>query len=123
MPVADLRALLHPASIIRFGFQPAYAVVTTTASLFCRCWGAQAMTVGVLLGTAPMNAFSFRAFAAAMVPYIAWNFWGGLGPGRSVVTPLIWGDFLGNIFFAGGSLWCAKLLQENEDEAAGKKVL
>jgi hypothetical protein len=81
------------------------------------------MTVGVLLATAPMNAFSFKAFAAAMVPYIAFNFWGCLGPGRQIVTELVWIDFLGNVFFTGASLWCANLLQENEAAAADAKKL
>jgi hypothetical protein len=92
-------------------------VATTAASIFCRCFGAQAMTCGVLLGAAPMNPTSFRVFAASMLPYIAWNFWVAFSPkGRSIFTNLIWFDFLGNIVFAGGSLYCAKLLSEGDDE-------
>jgi hypothetical protein len=69
----------------------------TTTSLFVRCFGAQAMTCGLVLGTSTMTPFSFTAFGIAMVPY------------------LMWMVFVGNVFFGAGSLYCAKLLREQEE--------
>lgn len=80
-----------------------------------RCFGAQAMTVGLLLGTAPMNEYSFTAFGIAMVPYLAFNAWFGIGPGRGVFTPVLALDFVGNVFFGLGSIYCAKLLREQRE--------
>lgn len=75
------------------------------------------MTCGLVLGTSTMTSFSFRAFGLAMLPYIGWNYWfGGIGPGRGMVTSLMWMDFLGNVFFCAGSFYCAGLLQEQEEE-------
>lgn len=95
-------------------------MVNATTHLFARCFGAQAMTCGLLLGTSDMTAFSFTAFGLAMVPYIAWNVWFGIGPARGMVNELMLIDFVGNIFFMGGSLWCAKLLREEAKKSEGK---
>ncbi len=86
-----------------------------TTHLFVRCFGAQAMTCGLLLGTSDMTAFSFAAFGLAMIPYIGWNFWfSGIGPGKGMINSMMWLDFVGNVFFLGGSLWCAKVLREEK---------
>ncbi|KAK4035229.1 hypothetical protein C8A01DRAFT_38321 [Parachaetomium inaequale] len=107
--------LLHPYSVIALGFTPKYvAMANVTTHLFTRCFGAQAMTCGLVLGTSEMTAFSFTAFGLAMIPYIGWNYWFGVGPARGMVTSLMWLDFVGNVFFMGGSLWCAKVLREEE---------
>lgn len=109
------RCLLHPYSVIALGFTPKYVVMSNaTTYLFARCFGAQAMTCGLVLGTSEMTAFSFTAFGLAMIPYIGWNFWFGIGPAKGMVNSLIWLDFAGNVFFMGGSLWCAKVLREVE---------
>ncbi len=87
-----------------------------------QCFGAQAMTAGLLLGTADMTERSFAYFGLAMIPYVAFNCWFGLGPGRNIFTPLIWMDFVGNCFFGLGSAYCVRLLREQreEDEKAAK---
>jgi len=91
--------------------------------MFVRCWGPQAITCGLVVGTSTMTASSFTSFAVSMLPYIGWNFYMGFGPGKEMVTKLIWLDFAGNVFFALGSLYCAKLLREQEEEEKGKKRL
>ncbi|KAK3328137.1 hypothetical protein B0T19DRAFT_183649 [Cercophora scortea] len=110
--------LVHPSSVMALGFTPAYAAIcNSTTSLMMRCFGAQAMTCGLVLGTCDMTPFSFTAFGLAMVPYIGWNYWfSGIGPARGVITKLMWMDFFGNVFFGLGSLYCAKLLREQQDE-------
>lgn len=74
------------------------------------------MTAGLLLGTAPMNERSFAAFGLAMIPYLLFNGWFGVGPGRGVFTPLLTLDFVGNMFFGLGSAYCWKLLREQREE-------
>ncbi len=115
------RCLVHPYSVIALGFTPKYiAMSNATTYLFTRCFGAQAMTCGLLLGTSEMTAFSFTAFGLAMLPYIGWNFWfSGIGPSRGMINSLMWLDFFGNCFFMGGSLWCGQVLRE--EAAAAKK--
>jgi len=67
-----------------------------------------------------MTAFSFTAFGLAMIPYIiGWNFWFGVGPARGMATSLMWVDFIGNVFFMGGSFWCAKVLTEEAESRSG----
>ncbi|KAK4141236.1 uncharacterized protein C8A04DRAFT_31213 [Dichotomopilus funicola] len=117
--------LLHPASVIALGFTPPYVALAAnnpTTDLFARCFGAQAMTCGLVLGTSQMTAFSFTAFGLAMVPYLAWNFWfSGVGPKAGMVSGLMVVDFFGNLGFLGGSLWCARVLREVEEDEDGKR--
>jgi hypothetical protein len=70
-----------------------------TTHRFVRCFGAQAMTCGLLLGTSDMTAFSFAAFGMAMIPdYIGWNFWfSGIGPGKDMINNMMWLDFVGHV--------------------------
>jgi hypothetical protein len=74
------------------------------------------MTVGLLLGTAPMDEHSFTSFGLAMIPYVLFNAWFGVGPGRGVFTRWLALDFVGNVFFGLGSVYCAKLLREQREE-------
>lgn len=84
-----------------------------------RCFGAQATTCGVLLGTANMTPKSFVAFGLAMIPYLGFNYWFGVGPGKGVFTSLLWLDFVGNVTFCAGSFYCAWLLGRDEEEVEG----
>jgi hypothetical protein len=94
-----------------------------TTHLFAQCFGAQAMTCGLVLGTSDMTPFSFTAFGLAMIPYLWWNFWFGFGPAKGIITKWMWLDFAGNVFFMGGSLWCAGVLREAAGEKSeGKKL-
>ena len=70
------------------------------------------MTCGLLLGVSPMNEQSFRSFGLAMIPYLAFNVYFIFGPGKEVLTPMLWMDFIGNITFALGSAYCVKMLRE-----------
>jgi hypothetical protein len=57
-----------------------------------------------------MTRRSFQAFGLAMIPYLGFNAWFGLGPGKGVFTPWLWLDFVGNVTFGLGSFYCASLL-------------
>lgn len=116
------RCLFHPSSVISLGFTPEYiALSNETTDLLFRCFGAQAMTCGLLLGTSEMSSFSFTAFGLAMIPYIGWNYWcSGIGPGGGMINSMMWLDFCGNVFFMLGSLWCAKVLREEGSRQAAR---
>ena len=86
-----------------------------------RCFGAQAMTTGLLLGVSPMNEGSFTFFGLAMIPYLMFNAWFLIGPGRGVFTKLLLMDFVGNVVFGAGSAYCVKLLREQREEEESKK--
>ena len=78
------------------------------------------MKCGLLLGTSDMTVNSFVAFGLAMIPYIGFNAWFGIGPGKGVFTRWLWMDFIGNMAFGLGSMHCAKLLVEEEMDSKGK---
>ncbi|KAL4756253.1 uncharacterized protein BDW70DRAFT_164659 [Aspergillus foveolatus] len=104
--------LLHPASAMRLSFNAEHVTTDRASLLLMQCFGAQATTCGMLLGVANMSRTSFTVFSLAMVPYIVFNVWFGIGPGRGVFTHMLWLDFIGNVFFCLGSLYCAILLRE-----------
>ena len=79
-----------------------------------RCFGAQAMTAGLLLGTAPMDERSFASFGLAMIPFLGFNAYFIVGPGREVFTKWLLMDLVGNLFFGLGSAFCAKVLREQK---------
>jgi hypothetical protein len=118
------RCLFHPYSVVALGFTPKYvAMANETTHLFVRCWGAQAMTCGLVLGTSQMTAFSFKVFGLAMIPYIVgFNFWfSDIGPAKGMINSWMWVDFIGNMFFMLGSLWCSKVLKEEEERKKAKR--
>lgn len=109
--------LLHPSSVIQLSLTPTYAIVNRTTELLMRCFGAQAMTAGLLLGMSPMDERSFSAFGLAMIPFVAFNAYFLAGPGRGVFTKWLFMDFVGNVSFGVGSAWCVKLLREKREKA------
>ncbi|CAI4218828.1 unnamed protein product [Parascedosporium putredinis] len=76
--------LIHPTSVIALSLSPAYAVQSATTALLMRCFGAQAMTAGLLLGTSSLDERGFTCFGLAMIPYLFFNAWYLAGPGRSL---------------------------------------
>lgn len=119
--IATMGALvfLDPATVIKLSLTPTYAIVNRTTKLMMRCFAAQAMTSGLLLGMSPMDERSFTSFGLAMIPYLMFNGWFLLGSGRGVFTNWLLADFVGNVFFALGSAYCAKVLRE--ENGCGKK--
>ncbi|KAJ5657543.1 uncharacterized protein N7484_001192 [Penicillium longicatenatum] len=108
--------LFLPSTVIGLSLTPQYVSYDRTTLLLMRCFGAQAMTCGLLLGTATMTKRSFTAFGLAMIPYLTFNAWFGIGPGQGMFTPLLWLDFVGNVTFGLGSLYCASLLTETKKD-------
>jgi hypothetical protein len=84
-----------------------------------QCFGAQAATCGLLLAVSDMTAKSFTAFGLAMVPYLGFNAWFIVGPGKGFFTNWLFMDLIGNLTFLSGSLIAAKLLRQ---EAKAKKA-
>jgi hypothetical protein len=74
------------------------------------------MTAGLLLGTSKMTVTSFTTFGVSMTPYLGFNAWFIIGPGRGVFTNLLWMDFVGNMIFLSCSLFAAKLLSDDEEQ-------
>lgn len=107
--------LIHPTSVIALSLSPAYAVQSATTALLMRCFGAQAMTAGLLLGTSSLDERGFTCFGLAMIPYLFFNAWYLAGPGRGVFTNWLYMDLVGNLFFGAGSAYCAKLLREQRE--------
>lgn len=107
--------IFDPATIIKLSLTPSYAIVNRTTQLMMRCFAAQAMTSELLLGVSPMDERSFISFGLAMIPYIMFNGWFLVGPGRGVFTNWLLADFVGNVFFGLGSTHCAKLLREHRE--------
>ena len=108
--------LVDPATIIKLSLTPTYAIMNRTTTLMMRCFAAQAMTSGLLLGVSPMDERSFTSFGLAMVPYLLFNGWFLVGPGQGVFTNWLLADFVGNVFFGLGSMYCAKLLRGDRED-------
>ena len=108
--------LIHPSSVLTLTLAPTYALINRTTGLLMRCFGAQALTVGLLLNTSNMTESRFTAFGLAMVPYVAFNAWFSIGPRRGAFTALLWMDVIENVFFGLGSRCCAKLLREKDEK-------
>jgi hypothetical protein len=102
--------------VIATSLAPQYALTNSTTSLLMRCFGAQAMTAGFLLRTSNVTTTSFTAFGVSMIPYLGFNAWFIIGPGRDFFTNWLWMDFVGNMVFLSGSLFAAKLLKDDEEE-------
>ncbi|KAH7355406.1 hypothetical protein BKA65DRAFT_498348 [Rhexocercosporidium sp. MPI-PUGE-AT-0058] len=102
---------------LRLSLAPAFFNQAYTTQLLMQCFGAQAMTVGLLLGVSDMTVKSFTCFGLAMVPYLGFNVWFLGGPGRGVFSRWLWADFVGNIVFFGGSLVAAKLLRDDDTKS------
>ena len=78
------------------------------------------MATGLLLAASTMTARSFTAIGLAMIPYLGFNAWFGIGPGRGMFTKWLWMDFIGNMVFLSGSLVAVKLLRDDEEEKKKK---
>ena len=80
------------------------------------------MTSGLLLAVSDMTVTSFTAFGLAMVPYLGFNAWFIVGPGKGLFTNWLWMDLIGNVTFLSGSFLAAKLLRDVEEQAKTKKA-
>jgi hypothetical protein len=87
-----------------------------------QCFGAQAATCGLLLAVSNMTATSFTTFGLAMIPYLGFNAYFIVGPGKGFFTNWLLLDLIGNLTFLSGSLYAAKLLRGVEEEVTAKKA-
>ena len=79
------------------------------------------MTSGLLLGVSNLTARGFALFGLSMIPYLGFNAWFLVGPGKGVFTEWLWLDLVGNVVFLSGSLFVAKIMRE--EERAKDKIL
>jgi hypothetical protein len=68
---------------------------------FCPAYGSLTLTTGP---------------GVSMIPYLGFNAWFIIGPGRGFFTNWLWMDVVGNMVFLSGSLFAAKLLKGDEEE-------
>ncbi|KAL4874461.1 hypothetical protein BJY04DRAFT_203928 [Aspergillus karnatakaensis] len=118
--------LLHPSSVITLSFRAPYKSLDYTSQLLMQFFGAQALTTGLLLGVSNMDRFGFLMFGVAMVPYMMFDLWYGIGPGRElgVFTGWLWVDFVATVGFcagAGGCVWLLGCGDTNECRWEGNK--
>jgi len=90
--------------------------ISDTTLLVFRCFGAQACLVGIVLGTCRMTPRSYAAFAAAMIPFVGFNFYYGIVD-PVIISPIpMLADFVNNVVMCQLALAGAKLLGGTEDD-------
>jgi hypothetical protein len=114
--LTENRTLLFPQPVLSLSLTPTPALLHPTTVLIFKCFGSQAAMTGLLLGVAEPSVKMFTTFGVAMVPYLAFNAWFMIGPGKGVFTNWLALDLVGNIVYAVGSWYCVKLLREVEEE-------
>ena len=88
-------------------------------TLVFRCFGAQAMLCGTLLCAARLSRRAFLAWAAAILPFLAFDYYFCFV--EKQVTPLgAAGDLAGNVAFLVASLYGAAQRGYGEDGAAAE---
>jgi hypothetical protein len=88
-------ALLAPASVIALAITPAYQDSAFLSRFAISCFGAQAVLFGLMALVTRWNARSFAVFAAALLPFFAFNYW--FHYEVPVLTSIGMLDFAGNV--------------------------
>lgn len=87
--------LFAPASVIDLAINEAYRDSTFLTRFTMACFGAQAVLFGVMALVTRWNAASFAVFAAALLPFFAFNYW--FHYEVPVLTRIGMLDFFGNV--------------------------
>jgi len=91
------------------------AAANDTTVLIFQCFGAQACLVGTVLATCRMTPQSYRAFAAAMIPFFGFNWYFRFV--EPVVAPLpMLADFINNVLLSQIALAGAYLLEQQQQQ-------
>lgn len=88
-------ALLAPASVIGLAFTEPYREAGFINRFTIACFGAQAVLFGLMALVTRWNAASFAVFAAALLPFFAFNYW--FHYRVPVLTSIGMLDFAGNV--------------------------
>ena len=87
--------LFAPASVIELGITEAYRDSAYLTRFTMACFGAQAVLFGVMALVTRWSAASFAVFAAALLPFFAFNYW--FHYEVPVLTSIGMLDFVGNV--------------------------
>lgn len=87
--------LLAPASVIELAITEAYRDSAYLTRFTMACFGAQAVLFGVMALVTRWSAASFAVFAAALLPFFAFNYW--FHYEVPVLTSIGMLDFAGNV--------------------------
>lgn len=87
--------LFAPASVIDLAINEAYRDSTFLTRFTMACFGAQAVLFGVMALVTRWDAASFAVFAAALLPFFAFNYW--FHYEVPVLTSIGMLDFFGNV--------------------------
>ena len=87
--------LLAPASVIELAITEAYRDSAYLTRFTMACFGAQAVLFGVMALVTRWSAASFAVFAAALLPFFAFNYW--FHYQVPVLTSIGMLDFVGNV--------------------------
>jgi len=87
--------LFAPASVIELAITEAYRDSAYLTCFTMACFGAQAVLFGVMALVTRWSAASFAVFAAALLPFFAFNYW--FHYEVPVLTSIGMLDFVGNV--------------------------
>lgn len=87
--------LFAPASVIELAITEAYRDSAYLTRFTMACFGAQAVLFGVMALVTRWSAASFAVFAAALLPFFAFNYW--FHYEVPVLTSIGMLDFVGNV--------------------------
>ena len=87
--------LFAPASVIELAITEAYRDSAYLTRFTMACFGAQAVLFGVMALVTRWSAASFAVFAAALLPFFAFNYW--FHYEVPVLTSIGMIDFVGNV--------------------------
>jgi hypothetical protein len=87
--------LFAPASVIELAITEAYRDSAYLTRFTMACFGAQAVLFGVMALVTRWSAASFAVFAAALLPFFAFNYW--VHYEVPVLTSIGMLDFVGNV--------------------------
>jgi len=87
--------LFAPASVIELAITEAYRDSAYLTRFTMACFGAQAVLFGVMALVTRWSAASFAVFAAALLPFFAFNYW--FHYEVPVLTSIGMLDFAGNV--------------------------
>jgi hypothetical protein len=119
MGFPGILCMLAPRPVLQFALVDPLSKVSTKDEdltvLIFRCFGSQALLVGTVLYSAEtLGASGFRAFAGAMIPYLAFNTAVLARVGTQLKTIPNLCDMLNNVVMLGAAMIGYKFSTENK---------
>jgi len=89
------------------------AHINDSTLIVFQCFGSQACLVGAVLATCRMTPQTYKAFAAAMIPYFGFNFYCHFVKPFIAPLPML-ADFVNNVIMSQIALAGAHLLEQKK---------